>query len=114
MVQNSNTWVAEISQAVYDVESFTCWLLIFLTTLSFDVNYFFVKAILWLEPSHWLVFIRGLTLALAAAHACRQAYEYMNNPSRQSIGVQLWILLATLMVEVMFILKNAKELSQFL
>jgi len=98
----------------WSVETWSAWLFIIYCTLSFDVNYFFVKAILWLEPSHWLVFVRAVPLVLAACHSARQAYDYMNNPNRSSIGVQLWVFIAVLLVEIVFIIKNLGEISMFM
>jgi len=109
-IQDASVPKAGVKAAFWSVETWSAWLFIIYCTLAFDVNYFFVKAILWLEPSHWLVFVRAIPLCLAACHSTRQAYDYMNNPSRSSIGIQLWIFIAILLVEIVFIVKNFKEI----
>eukprot|EP00915_Cephaloidophora_sp_WS-2016_P006177 GHVH01008148.1.p1 GENE.GHVH01008148.1~~GHVH01008148.1.p1 ORF type:complete len:441 (+),score=38.15 GHVH01008148.1:51-1373(+) len=102
------------SAALSDPETWTCWLFIVYGTLAYDVNYFFIKAILWLEPSHWMIFCRAIPLAVASAHSNRQAYDYMNNPQRKTVGVQLWIFVATILTEIAFIAKNFHTLSEYM
>eukprot|EP01054_Gregarina_sp_Poly1_P005711 Gregarina_sp_Poly_1__5710@NODE_2_length_28028_cov_167_134223_g1_i0_p11_GENE_NODE_2_length_28028_cov_167_134223_g1_i0NODE_2_length_28028_cov_167_134223_g1_i0_p11_ORF_typecomplete_len266_score21_49PSS/PF03034_15/3_1e57YitT_membrane/PF02588_15/0_67YitT_membrane/PF02588_15/5_1e02_NODE_2_length_28028_cov_167_134223_g1_i01424715044 len=99
----------------------------------FDLNYFFLKAILQLEPGHWICLVRTVITGLAAAPALSEVQAFLeegdraealklridldSSPSNASfarkrrdyrrLGVQAWLLLATLGCELLLILRWA-------
>ncbi|BFU21819.1 phosphatidylserine synthase, putative [Entamoeba histolytica HM-1:IMSS-B] len=65
----------------------------------FDLNSFFLKAELWLKPSHYLNLIRLIVLALQAPLVFRQCYQYVIDKNTKDIGSASWILGLTLLLE---------------
>ena len=53
------------------------WLL--LVTQASDLNIFFLRVLLKLPPSHWLLIIRALFLAFTAMISIKEYYEYINS-----------------------------------
>ncbi|ELP86906.1 phosphatidylserine synthase, putative, partial [Entamoeba invadens IP1] len=64
-----------------------------------DLNSFFLKAELWLKPSHYLNYLRVAILALQAPLVFRQCYQYIIDKNTKDIGSGTWILGLTLLLE---------------
>ena len=64
-----------------------------------DLNSFFLKALLWLRPSHFLNAARLLVLVPLAALSLRQAYQYIIDRRTKDIGGATWLLGAILLLE---------------
>lgn len=74
--------------------------------LAAELNVFYLKSLLWMEPDHPIVIARLVGMFLCALPAVREFYQYMHNPKRAvRMGPQLWLLLATVATELLVIAK---------
>lgn len=65
-----------------------------------DLNLFFLKAQLWLEPSHWILLTRTVFMSFAATAGTRDIFEFVTNPAGK-MGMQGWLDLAIVLSELM-------------
>lgn len=77
--------------------------------LAAELNPFYLKSLLWLEPDHPIVVLRLSFIFLCALPAVRELYQYINNPRKTvRMGQHVWLLLATVLTEVLAITKWGK------
>ncbi|EIM81393.1 PSS-domain-containing protein [Stereum hirsutum FP-91666 SS1] len=77
--------------------------------LAAELNPFYLKTLLWMEPEHPFVIARLAGVFLCALPATRELYQYINDPRRAiRMGQHVWILLATVATELLVILKFSK------
>jgi phosphatidylserine synthase 2 len=70
-----------------------------------DLSHFFLKYVLWLPPSHWILAIRIYIVGFLAMISAREYYEYISNPSCKRFGLNIWIAHLILFVEWSYIYK---------
>jgi len=71
-----------------------------------ELNPFYLKSLLWMEPDHPIVVLRLAAVFLCALPAVRELYQYINNPRKAvRMGQHVWLLLATIMTELLVIAK---------
>ncbi|KAK0243839.1 PSS-domain-containing protein [Armillaria nabsnona] len=74
--------------------------------LAAELNPFYLKALLWMEPDHPIVIMRLAFVFLCALPAVRELYQYINDPRRAvRMGQHVWLLLATILTELLVIRK---------
>ncbi|KAI1785535.1 phosphatidylserine synthase 2 [Ganoderma leucocontextum] len=74
--------------------------------LAAELNPFYLKALLWMEPDHPFVIARLTGVFLCALPAVRELYQYVNDPRRAvRMGQHVWLLLATIGTEMLAITK---------
>ncbi|XP_067935492.1 phosphatidylserine synthase 2-like [Watersipora subatra] len=66
-----------------------------------ELNNFYLKLILWLEPAHTLCIIRIVFIALVGTVSMRETFEYLDNPDCKRFGRQSWIMSAIIITEVL-------------
>ncbi|KAJ6508243.1 phosphatidyl serine synthase-domain-containing protein [Mycena sanguinolenta] len=77
--------------------------------LAAELNPFYLKSLLWLEPEHPIVILRLAFIFLCALPAVRELYQYINDPRRAvRMGQHVWLLLATVLTELLVIFKWSK------
>ncbi|EPT05349.1 hypothetical protein FOMPIDRAFT_1021601 [Fomitopsis schrenkii] len=77
--------------------------------LAAELNPFYLKALLWMEPDHLFVIARLAGVFLCALPAVRELYQYVNDPRRAvRMGQHVWLLLATIGTELLAITKWSK------
>ncbi|KAA1474722.1 PSS-domain-containing protein [Dentipellis sp. KUC8613] len=77
--------------------------------LAAELNPFYLKALLWMEPDHPFVIARLAGVFLCALPAVRELYQYINNPKKAvRMGQHVWLLLATIGTELLVIFKWSK------
>jgi len=77
--------------------------------LAAELNPFYLKTLLWMEPSHPIVVMRLAFVFLCALPAVRELYQYINDPRRAvRMGQHVWLLLATIATELLVIMKWSK------
>ncbi|KAL4242513.1 Phosphatidylserine synthase 2 [Abortiporus biennis] len=77
--------------------------------LAAELNPFYLKALLWMEPDHPFVIARLAGVFLCALPAVRELYQYVNNPQKAvRMGQHVWLLLATICTEFLAIAKWSK------
>ena len=64
-----------------------------------DINSFFLKAELWLKPSHYLNLVRLVILAFLASLSLRQVYQYIIDKKTKDIGGATWLIGIILLLE---------------
>jgi len=79
--------------------------------LTAEINVFYLKALLWMEPDHPFVIARLVGVFLCALPAVRELYQYINDPRKlKRMGQHSWLLLATMVTELLIIFKWSKGL----
>ncbi|KAJ7069355.1 phosphatidyl serine synthase-domain-containing protein [Mycena amicta] len=77
--------------------------------LAAELSPFYLKSLLWMEPEHPFVVIRLVFIFLCALPAVRELYQYVNDPRRAvRMGQHVWLLLATVLTEILVIIKWSK------
>ncbi|ESK85418.1 phosphatidylserine synthase 2 [Moniliophthora roreri MCA 2997] len=77
--------------------------------LAAELNPFYLKTLLWMEPDHPIVISRLAGVFLCALPAVRELYQYINNPNKvKRMGQHVWLLLATILTELLAIFKWSK------
>ncbi|KAF8272810.1 PSS-domain-containing protein [Lactarius quietus] len=77
--------------------------------LAAELNPFYLKNLLWMEPDHPFVIARLAGVFLCALPAVRELYQYINHPRRAvRMGQHVWLLLATIGTELLAIVKWSK------
>jgi len=79
--------------------------------LAAELNPFYLKSLLWMEPSHPIVISRLAFVFLCALPAVRELYQYLMNPKKAvRMGAHAWLLLATIVTELLVIRKWGKNI----
>lgn len=73
--------------------------------MIFELNAFYMKAILWIPPPHPVNYSRVLIILFMGIVSMREMYEYMSNPACKRFGQQSWVVTAILVTECMIIWK---------
>ncbi|OBZ68638.1 Phosphatidylserine synthase 2 [Grifola frondosa] len=74
--------------------------------LAAELNPFYLKSLLWMEPEHPFVIARLAGVFLCALPAVRELYQYVTDPRKAvRMGQHVWILLATIGTELLVITK---------
>jgi len=77
--------------------------------LAAELNPFYLKSLLWMEPNHYIVALRLTFVFLCALPAVRELYQYINDRRRAvRMGQHVWLLLATIATELLVITKWSK------
>ncbi|XP_017461940.1 PREDICTED: phosphatidylserine synthase 2-like, partial [Rhagoletis zephyria] len=88
--------------------SFDRWLatiLIVIASLVAELNTFYLKYVLWLEPPHMLNLLRLILFIFSGAVALRETFQYLDDPECKKIGRQSWVLISIIITELLIILK---------
>ncbi|KAI0772261.1 phosphatidyl serine synthase-domain-containing protein [Irpex lacteus] len=74
--------------------------------LAAELNPFYLKTLLWMEPDHPFVIGRLAGVFLCALPAVRELYQYTGDPRRAvRMGQHVWLLIATIATELLAITK---------
>lgn len=74
--------------------------------LAAELNPFYLKSLLWMEPDHPIVVGRLVGIFLCALPAVREFYQYIHQPRRAvRMGQHVWLLTATIVTELLVITK---------
>ncbi|TEB40083.1 phosphatidylserine synthase 2 [Coprinellus micaceus] len=74
--------------------------------LAAELNPFYLKSLLWMEPDHPMIIGRLAGVFLCALPAVRELFQYINDPRRAvRMGQHVWLLLATIITELLVITK---------
>lgn len=96
-------WAATKSFKGYVVVVILCTLL-----LTSEVVGFYLKYLLWIPPPNALYVGRSVLYAFAGCAGIRELYQYCVDPECRVIGPQAWILMATVLTEVLVVIKWSK------
>jgi len=74
--------------------------------LAAELNVFYLKALLWMEPEHPFVIGRLAGMFLCALPAVAELYQYIHTPRKVvRMGQHAWLMGATVMTELLIISK---------
>ncbi|KAG7087934.1 hypothetical protein E1B28_011979 [Marasmius oreades] len=94
-----------------DFTHFFAVVLLLAVFLAAELNPFYLKYLLWMEPDHPIIIARLAGVFLAGLPAVRELYQYINNPRKAvRMGQHVWLLLATIVTELLVIFKWSKGL----
>ncbi|KAF8956530.1 phosphatidylserine synthase 2 [Flammula alnicola] len=92
-----------------DFLHFSTVVLLLAVFLAAELNPFYLKSLLWMEPDHPIIILRLAFVFLCALPAVRELYQYINDPRRAvRMGQHVWLLLATVITELLVITKWSK------
>ncbi|KJA23276.1 hypothetical protein HYPSUDRAFT_40085 [Hypholoma sublateritium FD-334 SS-4] len=92
-----------------DFLHFSTVVLLLAVFLAAELNPFYLKSLLWMEPDHPIIILRLAFVFLCALPAVRELYQYINDPRRAvRMGQHVWLLLATIVTELLVITKWSK------
>ncbi len=78
-----------------------------------DLGHFFLKFVLWLPITHYLLAIRIFMWGFLCIMAIREYYEYLKNKNSKRLGHFLWLSHVMLFLEWMIIIKIAVTKDMF-
>ena len=84
----------------------TVWYIVFVNMV--DLSNFYLKHLLWIPASHWLLLLRVLFWAVYAIIATREYYEYVQSGFTIRLGSHCWLSQFLQFLEWSFIIKNSK------
>ncbi|KAJ3234962.1 hypothetical protein HDU81_000981 [Chytriomyces hyalinus] len=73
--------------------------------LQIELNAFYLKALLWLPPPHFINVLRLVTMFLFCMPATREVYQYLSDPRCKRLGYHAWMLVANVMTESLICIK---------
>ncbi|KAJ3813545.1 phosphatidyl serine synthase-domain-containing protein [Lentinula aff. lateritia] len=92
-----------------DFTHFFCVVLLLSVFLAAELNPFYLKTLLWMEPDHPFVIARLAFVFLWALPAVRELFQYISDPRKAvRMGQHVWLLLATIATELLVIKKWSK------
>ncbi|KAL5524771.1 hypothetical protein ACEPAF_9917 [Sanghuangporus sanghuang] len=90
--------------------SYVTVVLLLAVFLAAELNPFYLKALLWMEPSHPIVISRLAGIFICGLPAVRELYQYTGDSRRvKRMGSHVWLLLATVVTEIVVIRKWSKN-----
>ncbi|KAG6333774.1 hypothetical protein ID866_5314 [Astraeus odoratus] len=99
-------WTAFKWEGTASFYHYTTVVLLLAVFLAAELNPFYLKSLLWMEPEHPIVILRLASVFLCALPAVRELYQYVNDPKKaKRMGQHCWLLLATILTEILVITK---------
>ncbi|KAF8319655.1 PSS-domain-containing protein [Clavulina sp. PMI_390] len=78
--------------------------------LTAELNVFYLKTLLWMEPDHPFVIIRLAAMFLCALPATAELYQYMHETKTVvRMGQHAWLMSATVFTELLIIFKFGRD-----
>lgn len=74
-----------------------------------ELNTFYLKFVLWVEPSHWVNLVRLLFILPWGAVALREVFQFLDDPDVLKFGRQSWLFLAIVCTELLICIKFGWE-----
>ncbi|KZT23395.1 phosphatidylserine synthase 2 [Neolentinus lepideus HHB14362 ss-1] len=96
-------------EGTVDTKHYFVVVLLLAVFLAAELNPFYLKSLLWMEPDHPIVIARLAGIFLCGLPAVRELYQYINDPRKaKRMGQHVWMLLATIGTELLTIIKWSK------
>ncbi|KAJ2448879.1 hypothetical protein EV183_005204 [Coemansia sp. RSA 2336] len=99
------SWTAYQWAPTRRFKSFVGIVLFIVLGLLAELNVFYLKSLLWVPPEHPLVIARLALLFMFSLPGAREYYEYYSNPRCKRMGAHCWMLIATLLTELLIVVK---------
>ncbi|GJE91595.1 PSS domain-containing protein [Phanerochaete sordida] len=102
-------WTTFKWEGTADFTHYVAVVLLLAVFLAAELNPFYLKTLLWMEPEHPFVIARLAGVFLCALPAVRELYQYVGDPRRAvRMGQHVWLLVATIGTELLAIAKWSK------
>lgn len=75
-----------------------------------ELNTFYLKFVLWIPPPHFLCLGRLLFFLFWGAVSMRETFQFIDDPNCKKFGIQVWIVGAIIVTEILITLKFDWEL----
>ncbi|EGN93988.1 hypothetical protein SERLA73DRAFT_189140 [Serpula lacrymans var. lacrymans S7.3] len=99
-------WTAFKWEGTASFQHYVTVVLLLAVFLAAELNPFYLKSLLWMDPDHPIIIMRLAGVFLCALPAVRELYQYINNPRKAvRMGQHVWLLLATILTELLVITK---------
>jgi len=100
-----NYWVKHEWNIFSSVKRFysVLWFIVFMNLV--DLSHFFMKYVLWIPPTHYILEIRIYIWGLLAMQSAREYYEYITNKSCKRFGHNVWLAHLIVFVEWCIVMK---------
>ncbi|KAJ3018376.1 UNVERIFIED_CONTAM: hypothetical protein HDU68_011195 [Siphonaria sp. JEL0065] len=73
--------------------------------LQIELNAFYLKALLWIPPPHFINIIRLLAMFFFCMPATREVYQYLTDSRCKRLGYHAWMLVANVFTETFICIK---------
>lgn len=73
--------------------------------LMAELNYFYLKIIVWLPPPHYLLLVRVMLFVVIGAVSFDELYQYLTDKNCKRLGQQAWITIVLIATEFLICLK---------
>lgn len=94
-----------------DFAHYTAVFFLLAVFLAAELNPFYLKSLLWMEPEHPFIIGRLAGVFVCALPAVRELYLYVSDPRKAvRMGQHAWLLLATIGTELLVIMKWSRGL----
>ncbi|XP_066941622.1 phosphatidylserine synthase 2-like [Macrobrachium rosenbergii] len=74
-----------------------------------ELNTFYLKFVLWVEPSHWANLVRLVFILPWGAVALREVFQFLDDPDCVKFGRQSWLFLVIVCTELLIVIKFGWE-----
>ncbi|KAJ2159845.1 hypothetical protein GGF46_002736 [Coemansia sp. RSA 552] len=99
------SWTVYQWSPTHGFKRFAGFVLFIVLIMLAEVNVFYLKFLLWIPPEHPLVIARLSLLFLFSLPSAREYYEYYSNPRCKRMGAHCWLLITTLLTELLIVVK---------
>ncbi|KAI9350111.1 phosphatidyl serine synthase-domain-containing protein [Obelidium mucronatum] len=73
--------------------------------LQIELNAFYLKALLWIPPPHFINITRLIVMFFFCMPATREVYQYLSDPRCKRLGYHAWMLVANVFTETFICIK---------
>ncbi|XP_054164908.1 phosphatidylserine synthase 2-like [Oppia nitens] len=100
-----HSWIQFDWRPTSSLDRWISVLLITFVALVAELNTFYLKFVLWLEPPHYLNSLRLWLLVFVGAVSLRESFQYLDDPNCKKFGRQSWVILSIITTEFLIIAK---------
>lgn len=100
-----HSWIEFDWKPTSSLTRWFCVLGIIFMSLLLELNTFYLKFVLWLEPPHYLNLYRLILMTFAGAVAVREIFQYLDDPNCKTFGRQAWVMISIIVTEFLVIAK---------
>ena len=98
-------WIQFTWNPLSSLERWLAVVAIITVFLLAELNTFYLKFVLWIEPEHWLNFVRLGFFLFWGAVGLRETFQLLDDPDCDRLGRQTWVVLAIVATELLLCIK---------
>ncbi|GIX66727.1 phosphatidylserine synthase 2 [Caerostris extrusa] len=100
-----HSWIEFDWKPTSSLTRWLCVLGLILMSSLLELNTFYLKFVLWLEPPHILNILRLVLMVFAGAVSVREYFQLLDDPNCKTFGRQSWVMVAIVITEFLVIAK---------